>query len=82
MGYHSPVSPLNQNLKYCIKICFITYVHMCAPMCGCVHRSELPIEAQKRVLDPVELELQVFVSHLTRKLGIKLMSSVEAAMCN
>lgn len=51
-------------------------------MCGCVHMSELPIKSQKRVLDPVEMEFQVFVSHLTRELGTKLMSSAETVGCN
>ena len=40
-----------------------------------MHATCVPVEdAQKRPLDPVELELQVVVSYLIRILGIELRS--------
>ena len=51
------------------RICFIIYVYA----------YRVTLGGQKRPSDPLELELQVAVSHLVWVLGTKLGSSVRAA---
>lgn len=45
-----------------------------------MHVSDSVVRGQKRVLDSLELVLQVVVSHLMWVLGIKLRSSARAAL--
>lgn len=50
-------------------IFFNIYFYLCVCVC---HISEDALRGQKRVLDTLEAQLQVVVSHLTRVLGSKL----------
>lgn len=50
---------------------FFNYVYECMSFCGDVHMSAGVLEGQKRALEPLQLELQVFVSCLLGVLGIK-----------
>ena len=56
--------------KLCVCVWEYMFAHMCAGACRC----------QKRIWDPLNLESQVTVSHLTWVLGTKLGSSLRAAL--
>lgn len=62
---------------FSLKITFI-YVYMHAFARGFVHTSAGGPGGRKSVSDPLELQLQVSVNHLTWVLGTKLSSSTEA----
>lgn len=53
--------------------------HLCVCLCVGVSESHVYGALVIRALDPLELELQVFVSHQMRELGTKLGSSGRAA---
>lgn len=55
---------------------FFFYVHMCICVWACAHNSESAENSEG--LDPLELELWVAVSCLTRVLGTKFVFSARA----
>lgn len=52
-------------------------VHVCA--CACVHKDAGSLVGQKRILDPLELELQMGVDHLILEREAKLGSTMKTA---
>lgn len=62
---------LHVHANVCVYVCYIcvyAFVHMCRAACG----------GQKRLSDPLEMELQMGVRCLVRVLGTTFLSSVRA----
>lgn len=67
------------NSSFFIKVFYFILCYRCISVRGYVDASSNFQEGEKRVLDPLEMEQQVVVSHLTWVLGTKLKPSPRQA---